>query len=87
MPQPNGTSLDAWMDARVEAYIDDTLPPSEQARFEAHLRRDPYWEEQVERARSICFTLRSQTSPSPPTELTDAIFRHTSAQSQSEENT
>jgi len=87
MPQPNGTSLDAWMDARVEAYIDDTLPPSEQARFEAHLRTDPHWQEQVERARSIRSTLRSQTSPSPPSELTDTIFRHTSARSQSEENT
>jgi anti-sigma factor RsiW len=64
------------MDARVEAYIDDELSPDERARFEARLRADPYWQDQVERARSIRVTLRSQTPPSAPTELTDTILRH-----------
>lgn len=75
MSQPNDLPLDAWMDARVEAYIDDDLSPSERARFEARLRADPYWQEQVSRARSIRTTLRSTSAPSPPTDLTDTILR------------
>jgi anti-sigma factor RsiW len=67
------------MDARVEAYIDDCLPPGEQTRFEARLWADPYWEKQVERARSIRSALQSQSSPSPPTDLTDAILRRASS--------
>jgi anti-sigma factor RsiW len=67
------------MDARVEAYIDDSLPPSERAQFEARLWSDPHWEMQVERARSIRSALQSQCPPSPPSELTDAILQHVSA--------
>jgi len=76
MPQPNSLPLDAWMDARVEAYIDDDLSPEERTRFEARLRADPYWQEQVEHARSIRGSLRSQTPPSAPADLADTILHH-----------
>lgn len=75
MPQPSGPPSDAWMDARVEAYIDGTLPPTERTRFEARLWADPHWEEQVERARSIHQALQSTRPPAPPTELADTILR------------
>jgi len=74
MPQPNPS--DAWMDARVEAYVDDALSPDEQTQFEARMWADPHWEEQVERARSIRVSLRSQAPPPTPTALTDTILRH-----------
>jgi anti-sigma factor RsiW len=77
----NDRLLDAWMDARVEAYIDDDLLPDERARFEARLRTDPYWQEQVERARSIRTTLRSTSAPSPPTDLTDTILGYVASPS------
>jgi anti-sigma factor RsiW len=67
------------MDARVEAYVDDALPPTEQIRFEARLWADPHWQEQVERARSIRGSLRSQSPPPAPTELTTAILSYVSS--------
>lgn len=76
MPPPNDLPPDAWMDARVEAYVDDTLPAPERARFDARLRADPHWQDQVTRARSIRDTLQSRHPPPPPTNLTDAILRH-----------
>jgi anti-sigma factor RsiW len=81
MSPPNDRPLDVWMDARVEAYIDDDLSPDERARFEARLHADSYWQEQVERARSIRDTLRSASVPSPPTGLTDIILRHVASPS------
>jgi anti-sigma factor RsiW len=76
MRQRNGLPSDAWMDARVEAYIDDTLPPDERTRFEARVWADPHWQDQVERARSIRSALQSQRPPPAPTELTNAILTH-----------
>lgn len=76
MSQPNGLPPNAWMDARVEAYIDDTLPPEERTRFEARLWTDPHWQEQVQRARSIRSALQSQRNPQPPAELTNSILQH-----------
>lgn len=79
MPLPNGLPSDAWMDARVEAYIDETLPPDERTQFEARLWADPYWHQQVTQARSIQNALRAQSPPPPPTDLTDTILRRTSS--------
>lgn len=84
MSPPNSLPSDAWMDARVEAYVDDELSPNERTRFEARLWADPYWKEQVERARSIRLSLRSQPSPSAPSELTDTILDRVSLSSCSE---
>jgi anti-sigma factor RsiW len=67
------------MDARVEAFVDGTLPPDEHARFEARRLVDPYWQTQVEHARTIRATLRTQDPPGAPTDLTDAILRHAAA--------
>mgnify|MGYP006282313201 FL=1 len=84
MPQPNGLPPDAWMDTRVEAYIDDTLPPDERTRFEARLWADPHWQEQVTRARSIRSALQSQQSPPAPADLTNTILRHVACSHPSE---
>jgi anti-sigma factor RsiW len=84
MRQRNGLPSDAWMDARVEAYIDDTLSPDEQMRFEARVWDDPQWQEQVERARSIRLALQSRRPPTAPTKLTNAILKHASASQCSE---
>ena len=78
MSQPNYSSLDAWMDARVEAYVDDALSPNERARFESILRADAHWQEQVERAQSIRGALRTQASPPAPDDLTTSILRRAS---------
>jgi anti-sigma factor RsiW len=69
------------MDDRVEAYIDGTLSAPEQERFEARLRGDLYWQEQVERARSIQDALRAKSPATPPADLPSAILRHASAPS------
>lgn len=76
MSQPNSLPPNAWMDARVEAYIDDALPPDERTRFEARLWADPRWQEQVQRARSIRSALQSQRNLQPPAELTKSILQH-----------
>ncbi len=86
MPPPNALPSDVWMDARVEAYIDDNLSPDERTRFDARLRADPYWQEQVERAHAIRTTLRSTNVPSPPSDLTDTILRYASTCSESREH-
>lgn len=78
MPQPSGLPSDEWMDARVEAFVDDALPPLEHARFESLLRISPHWREQVDRARAIRGVLRTQTSPSVPDDLTSSILRRAS---------
>jgi anti-sigma factor RsiW len=62
------------MDAHIEAYVDGTLSPTDQARFEAGLRADPAWQDEVEHARSIRAFLRTQSPPTPPAALTDAIL-------------
>lgn len=83
MPLPNDLPPDAWMNDRVEAYVDGTLSAPARARFEARLRVDPCWQEQVERARSIRDALQARCPPPPPSDLTDALLRHVATRSSS----
>lgn len=76
MPQSNRVPpSDAWMDARVEAYVDDALSGSERLRFERGLRADSHWREQVTYARSIRRLLTRKNPPSAPSELATSIVR------------
>lgn len=63
------------MDARVEAYVDDSLPRVERLRFEQRLRADAYWREQVTYARSIRRILTRKNLPSAPSDLGASILR------------
>ena len=68
---------DDWMDDRVEAYVDGTLPTDEAARFEAALETAPHWKMQVRHAKRIRTTLAERTLPSCPPECTEAILDQT----------
>lgn len=83
---PNDSPPDHWMDANLEAYVDGTLSPADEARFEAGLRADSTWQDEVEHARSIRTYLRSQSPPSPPSDLTNAILKRASASASSQED-
>lgn len=87
MPQPNGLPSDKWMDARVEAFVDDDLPPNEHARFESILCTSTHWQEQVDRARAIRDTLRTQSPPPPPDTLTHTVLRRAASPPCSETDT
>ncbi|MFO8232649.1 MAG: hypothetical protein R6U20_08270 [Longimonas sp.] len=73
---PNRPPYD-WMDARVEAYVDGSLPDDEAARFEAALDAAPHWKMQVRHAERIRTTLRERTLPACPPECTEAILDQT----------
>ena len=73
----NAIPPDDWMDARVEAYVDGTLPPKEHARFEAACADAPRWKRQVEQARRIQTTLQATETPTCPPECTTAILDQT----------
>lgn len=74
-PSDHVPPSDAWMDARVEAYIDNALSHPERLRFERRLRTDAYWQEQVAYARSIRRILTRRNAPSAPSELGTSILR------------
>lgn len=65
------------MEARVEAYVDGTLPPAEQAAFAARLHAAPHWQAAVQRARRIKKGLCALPRPTCPPEVTRAVFRQT----------
>ena len=67
----------SWMEARVEAYVDDTLPPAEQAAFAARLHTAPRWQAAVQQARRVKKGLRALPQPPCPPEVTRAVFRQT----------
>lgn len=84
-PRNSTRPPDDWMDDRVEAYVDGSLPPDEAARFEAVLDTAPHWKMQVRHAERIRTTLSERTLPSCPPECTEAILDQTvraSSQSQ-----
>lgn len=62
-----------WMAARVEAYVDDDLPPAERARFEAALADDPAWQHEVALARRIQVGLRALPAPPCPPRVLAAL--------------
>lgn len=78
MKQPNASSQNEWMDARVEAYIDEALPEDEMRRFASVLHEESYWQAQVHHARRIQDTLHETRTPPVPPALTQQIFQQTS---------
>lgn len=68
---------DDWMDDRVEAYVDGTLPDDEAKRFDAVLESATHWQMQVKHAERIRATLHERTLPSCPPTCTEAILDQT----------
>lgn len=67
-----------WMDARVEAYVDEVLPPKERAAFEERLRKTPRCQRAVRRARRLERELRALPQPDAcPPEVTQAVLDRT----------
>jgi len=77
MKQPNHSIEYAWMDERVEAYVDGDLPADERERFEAMLEAHPEWEKQVQYARRIQTELHTLPHASCPPQVLDAVFERT----------
>lgn len=65
------------MDARVEAYVDGSLPSDEKDRFEKACAHDERWKRQVKQARRIRNTLQATETPACPPECTTAILEQT----------
>jgi hypothetical protein len=81
---PDSSVPDDWMDARVEGYVDGRLSPTDTVLFEVRLRHSPYWQAQVDRARSIRAALEAQRAPAPPAELVTSILSAVAARAQVE---
>ena len=62
-----------WMDARVEAYLDDALPADERVRFEQGLA-DAHWDAELFLARQIRDGLRALPEPVCPPDVTAAVL-------------
>lgn len=66
---------DAWLDTRVEAFVDGELPPDEQAAFERALADDDRWLDALAEAQHVRRGLKAHV-PSPcPEALTQRILR------------
>lgn len=76
-PRNSTRPPDDWMDERVEAYVDGTLPADEAVRFEAALETTPHWKTQVRHATRIRTALHESPTPSCPPECTEAILDQT----------
>ena len=62
------------MDARVEAYLDEALPPDERARFEEALDAGADWEAELFLAQQIREGLHALPRPVCPPEVTEAVL-------------
>ena len=61
-----------WMDARIEAYLDDALPADERARFEQYLDDD--WNAELFLARQIHDGLHALPELECPSHVTEAVL-------------
>ena len=68
-----------WMEERVEAYVDRSLPPHERALFESRLSEDPRWQESVTLSRRIRAELRGLETPPCPDEVVEAALVNVAA--------
>lgn len=67
-------SLNDWMDARVEAYLDGVLPDDERLRFERGLAAEAEWEAEVFLADRIRQGLRALPDPECPPHVAAAVL-------------
>ncbi len=65
-----------WMDARVEAYLDDELPAGEHARFEQSLAADADWNAELFLARQIHDGLRALPEPVCPPHVAETVLAY-----------
>ena len=72
--KPSESPIHDWMDARVEAYLDEALSIDEQARFEHALAADADWEAELFLARQIRDGLRALPHPECPPHVTAAVL-------------
>ncbi len=66
----------AWMNDRVEAYVDGDLDAADRALFERVLAQRAHWQRQVAQAERIAATLRAMPQPACPAHVADAVLRH-----------
>lgn len=71
----------AWIDARLEAYVDDELPPEERRRLDAYVSADEAWAEQLRLAQAVRAALSTIESPSCPPELAQSVLSRVRAES------
>ncbi len=69
-------NLQDWMDAHVEAYLDDDLPADERLLFEQGLA-DARWDAELFMARQIREGLRALPEPVCPPRVTEAVLAQT----------
>lgn len=75
LPDPSHT--DAWMDVRLEAYLDGDLPIEERKAFEHLLDASEAWQKELRRARRIRSGLRRLSAPPCPDRVTAVVFERT----------
>lgn len=63
-----------WMDARLEAYLDEALPADEHARFERGLALDADWDAELFLARQIRDGLQTLPEPVCPPQVAEAVM-------------
>ena len=67
---------DTWVNDRLEAYLDNQLPPDEAQEIEKWLQRDDRWHEELTLAMHIRDELRGLKTPSCPTHVSNEIISH-----------
>lgn len=68
------TPHSAWIDERLEAYLDGDLPDDEQAAVEQHLAADPSWEAEARLARQVRDALQALPQPTCPDRVTRTVL-------------
>jgi anti-sigma factor RsiW len=76
-PFDDSRPTDAWIDERLEAFLDGELPTDERARMERTLAEDASWRVQLDLATRIHGELRATPTPAVPAGLTRAILSRT----------
>ena len=74
--QEDPDNMDAWVNERLEAYLDNQLPQEEALQVETWLERDDRWHEELTLAMHIRDELRSLRSPVCPPQVTRHVIRH-----------
>ena len=68
--------MDAWVNERLEAYLDNQLPPEEAQQVEQWLEGDNRWHEELTLAMHIRDELRSFRSPVCPPHVAHTVIKN-----------
>lgn len=68
--------MDAWVNERLEAYMDNQLPSEEAQRVEEWLQKDDRWHEELALAVHIRDELRSLRYPACPPHVAQHVVQH-----------